>query len=175
MTKVSILGVDPGTANTGYSLLVGNLQEQNVQLHDFGMWKTKKSEDFSVRDRIDYLAAQYTGFIKSGEVTHIAIEDFTEQGKLVGKTYKEMSWLVEHLRIAGRTLGIPTYVYENAEWKRILLRARQANKNQVMHYVRIHVPGAADRLPGQPNHVWDSVAIGYCLFKQLCVRARILQ
>lgn len=173
---VRIVGVDPGTANTGYSLLSGNTAPRTGYAHltDYGVWRTKKDEAWDVRDRIDYISNQLQAFITATKATHLAIEDFTEQGKLVGKTYKEMSWIVENFRGVGRTLGLPTAVYANAEWKKILLRARQANKHQVMHYVGINVLGAAQHLVGQPDHVWDSAAVGYCMFKQLKAGLRIL-
>ncbi len=99
--------------------------------------------------------------------THIVIEDFTEQGKLVGKTYKEMSWLIEHMRLVSRELGHEATIYENAEWKKIAVGASRLNKTQVKHFVAHRVANAGVLLKGRPTHIWDSVGIGYAKYIQL--------
>lgn len=170
--EVRILGLDPGTANTGYSHLIGNVESREINIHSFGLLKTTKVNGGAkeVRERVDTLGAGLRKLIAEYRPTHLAIEDFTEQGKLVGKTYKEMSWLVEHFRMVGRELGLSVAVYENAEWKRTLLKAGHANKAQVQHYVTHRLSEARELLHKQPDHVWDSVAIGLCTFASLSGR-----
>lgn len=166
MSDVRIIGLDPGTANTGYSFLIGNTDTRKIMLDGYGLLKTDKT-DGEVRDRIDMLGDGLRKLVVQSKPTHIALEDFTEQGKLVGKTYKEMSWLTEHFRMVGRELGVETAVYENEYWKRTLLKAGRANKEQVQHYVSHRLPESRVLLARQPNHVWDSVAIGLCTFDLL--------
>jgi Holliday junction resolvasome RuvABC endonuclease subunit len=166
MAQISIIGLDPGTAHTGYSCLLGDLSSGCITLEGFGMLKTKKA-DGEVRERIDTLGDGLRKLAGEFGASHIALEDFTEQGKLVGKTYKEMSWLTEHFRMVGRELGAVTEVYENGYWKKVLLKAARANKAQVEHYVRHRLPESGALLNKAPNHVWDSVAIGICMFHLL--------
>jgi Holliday junction resolvasome RuvABC endonuclease subunit len=143
-----------------------------VRLERYGLLKTAKEQGGTaeVRERIDSLGESLRTLATNCHSTHIAIEDFTEQGKLVGKTYKEMSWLTEHFRMVGRELGLETAVYENAFWKRTLLKAGRANKAQVQHYVMQRLPESRVMLARQPDHVWDSAAIGLCTFELLARR-----
>jgi len=166
METVRILSFDMGTANTACSMIVGNLKYNTKGLSGFRMIKTDKSFG-SVRDRIDYIGEEARKVIQQADPTHIAIEDFTEQGKFVGKTYKEMAWLTEHFRILGRELGYEVAIYENGYWKKVTMGAMRVNKQQVQHYVCTQLPEASTMLARQPDHVWDSVGIGLCCWKLL--------
>jgi Holliday junction resolvasome RuvABC endonuclease subunit len=120
-----------------------------------------------VRDRIDEIGNDFRTLVAEHQPDYIAIEDFTEQGKFVGKTYKEMAWLTEHFRLVGRELGLEVDVYENGYWKKELTGAMRLNKAQVQHYVSTRIPQARKELAKQPDHVWDAVAIGLCKFHLL--------
>lgn len=163
--KVRILGFDPGTANTGYGCIEGNSSEVKMTKH-YGLLNTKK-EDGEVRERIDTLGVMVRELVEIIKPTHIAIEDFTEQGKLVGKTYKEMAWLTEHLRMTTRELGYEVAIYENGEWKKQTMGVMRANKVQVQHFISHKIPGAKEALRKQKDHVWDSVGIAYCKYTNL--------
>jgi Holliday junction resolvasome RuvABC endonuclease subunit len=130
------------------------------------MITTKKSFG-SVRERIDHIGNRVKELIEVVHPTHIAIEDFTEQGKFVGTTYKEMAWLTEHFRMIGREVGIEVTLYENGVWKKKLMGASRVNKNQVQHFISHALPNSADHLKGRPDHVWDSVGVGLCKWKEL--------
>lgn len=97
----------------------------------------------------------------------MAMEDFIEQGKYVGKTYKEMAFLIEHIRMVCRQKGYEITIYENGEWKNRTLKAARANKAQVIHYVSNKLPNTRELLKKCPDHVWDSVGIGLCKFLEL--------
>ena len=165
MTFVRILSFDPGTADTGWSLVEGTEKDIRLTEH-FGVIKTSK-DDGDVRTRIDRIGHVMRTLIEELEPTHVVIEDFTEQGKRVGTTYKEMSWLIEHMRMVGREAGHDITIYENAEWKQLAVGAGRLNKDQVKHFVAHRVAGAGTYLKGRPTHIWDSVGIGYARFIQL--------
>lgn len=168
MEKVRILSFDPGTADMGWSAIEGYTERDTVSLTDFfGVLKTRKT-DGTVRERIDMLGNSYAALIQELNPTHVVIEDFTEQGKLVGKTYKEMSWLTEHLRLVGRELGYDVTIYENGVWKKLASGAARLSKDQVKHLVAHRVEFARELLGERtPTHVWDSVGIGYAKFTEL--------
>lgn len=168
MEKVRILGFDPGTANTGYALLQGDIPSKVVELtNHFGVLRTKK-EDGDIRSRIDQLGSDMKKLIAQLQPAHVVIEDFVEQGKLVGKTYKEMAFLIEHMRLAGREMGYEVTIYENGEWKKIAIGAYRLNKEQVKHFVAHNVKNAKEFLGSRTaTHVWDSVGIAYAKYKQL--------
>ena len=169
---VRILAFDPGTANMGFATLSGFVSPQSDTMpqltNDWGILHTNVSEG-DVRTRIDALGDGMAQLIERIQPTHVAIEDFTEQGKRVGKTYKEMAWLTEHLRMVGRALNYDIAIYENGYWKRKTLGIRGATKVQVQHFLRHHVQGseALIHLPKNKNHIWDSVGVGYCLYTEL--------
>lgn len=168
--RVRILSFDPGTAETGFSQLHNaGVGDRELILYDYGMIRTKKVAGGSseVRERIDFIGNEFRRLVKENNPTHIAVEDFTEQGKFVGKTYKEMAWLTEHFRMVGRELGLEVSVYENGYWKKVLTGAMRLNKTQVQHYVSTRLPQARKLLAKQPIHVWDAVAIGLCKYDLL--------
>jgi Holliday junction resolvasome RuvABC endonuclease subunit len=168
MSVVKILAFDPGTANMGYSELVGDTLTKKIVLTSvFGTLHTKKWDgdiELKIRDRIDDLGRQIRQGIEIAKPTHVAMEDFVEQGKLVGKTYKEMAYLTEHMRILTRELGVPATIYPNGDWKKKTMNARRATKQQVQHYVSHKLPETIILLAKEADHVWDSVGIGYCLW-----------
>lgn len=160
-----ILAFDPGTANCGYGCI--EYEGEKLRLGDyFGTLKTK-IEDGSVRERIDLLGERMQNLINLVKPDYLVIEDFTEQGKIVGTTYKEMAWLTEHMRMVGRKLDYEVTIYENGEWKKIALGAMRANKDQVKHYVKHQLPETETLLKKQATHVWDSVGIALAKRKEL--------
>lgn len=166
---VRILGIDPGTESTGWSVLNGwdEFKDiQDIRIEQFGVMKTKKA-DGDLRKRVDMLGEQLTEIIKAECITHVAFEDFVQQGVRAGMVLYDMATLLEHFRMVSRSHSIEPRIYPNAEWKQRTLGSRQPNKKQVQHYVTNKLPEAARLLQGQPDHVWDSVGIGYCLWKEL--------
>lgn len=172
--NATFLSFDPGTENTGYAILEASIPPiltptPKIILRDCGLIRTKKVTGGSseVRERIDRIGGNVRDLIADANPDYLCIEDFTEQGKLVGKTYKEMSWLTEHLRMIGYETGIETAIYENGEWKYELTGARRLTKQQVQHYITHKLPEALPLLKGLPDHVWDAVAIGLAGIKRL--------
>jgi len=162
---VTILAFDPGTANLGYATLYCDSRTSEARIGEYyGVFRTSKlnnGTEVLIRDRIDALGASIRVLIRDVKPDFIAMEDFVEQGKFVGKTYKEMSYLTEHLRLVCREMGYEVTIYPNGIWKKKTLNATNASKLQVQHYIRCKVLGV-ECLQKQPDHVWDSVGIGYC-------------
>lgn len=166
--NIRILSLDTGTANTAYAFLIGDLKA--INLHTFGMVKTTKKEngiEVPVRERIDRIGSRLISITEMLNPTHVAFEDFTEQGKFIGKTYKEMAWLTEHLRMLFKELGHEPSIFENGYWKKQLMGAMRVNKHQVQHYVSHRLPKTKVLLANQPDHVWDSIGVGLCQYKLL--------
>jgi len=166
--QVRILGVDPGTASTGYALINGNVRTliASVVTNECATIKTSL-EDGDVRERIDIIGRTFQELVMRLEPDFVAIEDFTEQGKQTGKTYKEMSWLIEHFRMAGREIGYEVTIFENAEWKKIATGSKGLNKDQVKHFVAHKISGTEHFPKRTPTHVWDACGIAYAKLKQL--------
>lgn len=158
MENRRILGIDPGTANTGYAVLECGTDPPT--LIAYGMIRTTP-KDGTVRERIDFIGQEIEKVIAEYQPDIFAIEDFTEQGTHAGKQYKEMAWLTEHFRMLGRQLGFEVLIFKNAEWKKKTLGIGRATKKQVMHFVNRNIRGA-QLLKGKPDHVWDSAGVAYC-------------
>jgi Holliday junction resolvasome RuvABC endonuclease subunit len=175
MGNIKILAFDPGTANLGYAALTGTIQNSlsSSEVHlakYFGVLKTSKwadTKEVLLSDRLDILGTMTKKLINEVKPDYIAMEDFTEQGKRVGKTYKEMAYLTEHLRLLARSLNTEATIYTNACWKKQTLKTGHASKIQVKHYVSNMIPEAANVLKNQPDHVWDSVGIAYCKWLEI--------
>lgn len=168
MEKVRILSFDPGTANLGYAIIEGNMATGEARLTaHWGVLKTAKT-DGDIRVRADILGASVKRLITCFKVDYIAIEDYTEQGVKSGKTYKDMSILIEHMRMVCRNEGFEASIYTNAEWKKIAVGTAGLNKPQIQHFVRHKVQGT-EVLGSRASdtHVWDAVGIGYAKFRQL--------
>ena len=172
---VSILAFDPGTANLGYMVLRGNPKTSEVQVtSSYGVFRTNKwvkGVEALPRDRLDILGTYIRALINVSKPDFIAMEDFVEQGKRVGKTYKEMSYLIEHLRLMCRAEGYEATIYSNGAWKKKTLGATNASKIQVQHFVRCKIKGT-ECLSSEPDHVWDSAGIGYCRWLDFLVELR---
>jgi Holliday junction resolvasome RuvABC endonuclease subunit len=168
MDKVRILSFDPGTANMGWAYIEGNLKTSEVYATEhFGVKKTTMN-DGDFRERIDILGEWLKSTIYLHQPTHIAIEDFTEQGVQTGTTYKVMATLIENMRMVCRGLGHEADIMTNAEWKKIATGSKGLNKDQVKHFVAHKIPGAEKHYTGRTaSHVWDSAGIGYAKFKKL--------
>lgn len=173
--SIIVLGIDPGTANLGYAALLYSYKENTASVFAYGVITTHKwneGTEVPVRDRIDSLGRSVLQLIASlkleGYPIFVAIEDFVEQGKLVGKTYKEMAALTEHLRTLVSTEA-ELRIYSNRAWKLNTIGIGTANKAQIKHYVQHHIDAAP--LNKEPSHVWDSVCIAYSLLQDIMKRS----
>lgn len=168
MEKVRILSFDPGTANMGYGVIEGNTITKVVELTShYGVLKTTKA-DGDIRARVDKLGRKIALLLEALEVHYVVIEDYTEQGVRSGTTYKDMSILIEHMRMVCRAHGFEASIYTNSEWKRIAMGRGGLNKRQIQHFVKHTVKGV-EKLGSRAvdTHVWDVVGIGYAKFRQL--------
>lgn len=163
---INILGIDTGTQNTGCIILQGDLTTKTVRLLDWKMIRTTK-KDGTVRERIDRITDKIALYVKENSIDYIVLEDFTEQGIRTGTTHKEMAWLTEAIRSLGAKLNIPTFVFENKDWKKKTLGIYRANKKQVKHYIHWKLPESKHLLKKCPNHVFDAAGIGYALWTDI--------
>lgn len=167
MDYVKILGIDPGTASTGIGLIDGNIRTcEAFVVPDWCKTIKTSIEDGDVRERIDAIGIEIANIVTCTTPDFVVIEDFTEQGKRTGTVYKEMSWLVEHLRMTCRHLA-DTTIYENAEWKKLATGSKGLNKEQVKHFVANKISGTEAFKKRTPSHVWDACGMAYAKLKQL--------
>ena len=157
-----IMGIDPGTVNLGYGLI--DTANNGVTIRDFGTIRLRRSDFSSMYEHIDCMGKNVRLFTESLKPDEVVMEDFVEQGINSGKNYKEMAYIIEHLRLILRSLGYEAYIYSNGFWKKQTLKASKASKTQIKHYVSNNIPGASEALKNESTHVWDSVCIAYCRY-----------
>lgn len=168
MEKVRILAFDPGTANLGYAVIEGNMKTGEVRLLPFyGVLKTSKS-DGDIRTRADILGVAVRHKIEGYNPDFIVIEDYTEQGVKSGTTYKDMSILIENMRVTCIGMAQVPDIWTNAHWKKLATGSSGLKKHQVQHFVKHKVRGT-EVLGSRASdtHVWDAVGIAYAKFSQL--------
>lgn len=167
MEKVRILSFDPGTANTGWGIYEGNMVTKELHLtRHYGVFGTSK-KDGDIRTRADIMAIQLRKLLNF-DVDYVVIEDYTEQGVKSGKTYKDMSILIENMRMTCLNHHYIPTIWTNAEWKKLATGSSGLNKKQVQHFVRHKVKGTEVLGSRQVDvHVWDTAGIAYAKFMQL--------
>ena len=69
-TKITILGIDPGVASTGYAFIKEQTKKQEIL--DFGVISTSAKQPFS--DRLKYIYRALTKLIKKYKPDAIAVE-----------------------------------------------------------------------------------------------------
>jgi len=167
MERVRILAFDPGTASTGWGIYEGNISSGELRFIDGGVIESSKVVG-DIRKRVDRIGGSVKMLIQALAPTHVTIEDYTEQGVASGTTYKDMSILIEHMRMICRIEGYEASIRTNAEWKRIAVGTGGLNKTQIQHFVKHHVKGI--EVLGsrkKDTHIWDTAGIAYAEFTML--------
>ena len=154
MSKELILGIDPGTAVTGYGVVVKE-GGSAVSLVECGVVRTSSSEALAVRIREIY--EEVTALITRHAPTVVVVEDVF-QGKNVQSALK-----LGHARgaiLLAAALGeIPIAEYSPREIKKAVVGNGNATKEQVGFMVQQQL-----RLkdPPSPADAADGVAVALC-------------
>ncbi|MCL2354931.1 MAG: crossover junction endodeoxyribonuclease RuvC [Oscillospiraceae bacterium] len=148
-----ILGIDPGFAITGYSVIdyTGN----KFKLIDCGAITTKAGEAFPLRltkvyDELNSIIEQYKPDALSVE------ELFFNQN---AKTAINVAQARGVILIVGCKNNIPTYEYTPLQVKQAVVGYGRADKNQVQKMVQTILKVA--ELP-KLDDITDSIAVGIC-------------
>ncbi len=157
MTRVStelILGIDPGTAVTGYGV-VAKEGGSVVSLVECGVVRTSSGEELAVRIREIY--QEVTALITRHEPSVVVVEDVF-QGKNVQSALK-----LGHARgaiLLAAALGeIPIAEYSPREIKKAVVGNGNATKDQVGFMVQQQLRLKA---PPSPADAADGVAVALC-------------
>ena len=154
MSTELILGIDPGTAVTGYGV-VAKAGGSAVSLVECGVVRTSSGETLAVRIRDIYQAV--TALIARHEPSVVVVEDVF-QGKNVQSALK-----LGHARgailLAAAIVEIPIVEYSPREIKKAVVGNGNASKDQVGFMVQQQL-----RLkdPPSPADAADGVAAALC-------------
>lgn len=151
--NVYILGLDPGTATTGWGIV--RIQKKEPVLEAYGCIETCKTK-CSV-DRLKEIASDLEKLIKKYQPDEIAIEDlfFFKNLKTAIKVAQARGVL---LYISGRQ-QVPVSEYTPLQVKQALTGYGRADKNQVQQMVKAVLK--LKKIP-KPDDAADALAVAIC-------------
>lgn len=148
-----ILGIDPGTATTGYGLI--EEKGGNLSLVDYGVILTKPTH--TLEQRLEILYDQLGDIIDEYNPDEIAIEE------LFFSTNVKTAMAVGHARgvilLATQKAGVPMSEYTPNQVKNGICGYGSADKKQVQKMVQMLLK--LDEMP-QPDDAADALAIAIC-------------
>jgi crossover junction endodeoxyribonuclease RuvC len=151
---VLILGVDPGTATTGYALVAENA-EGEVLLDRCGVFETRAGE--SMPERLRSIHAGLSALIRDAAPAAMAIEElFFSRNVTTALSVGQARGVA---LLAAAQAGLPVYEYKPAEVKQALVGYGAASKAQMQEMVRLML-GLAEA--PHPDDAADAVAVAIC-------------
>jgi len=151
---VLVLGVDPGTATTGYALVAEDV-EGNARLVRFGVIETRAHEAMAVRLRA--IHADLSALIRESAPEAMAVEElFFSRNVTTALSVGQARGVV---LLAAAQAGLPVYEYKPAEVKQALVGYGRASKAQVQEMVRMML--GLPEIP-RPDDAADAIAVAIC-------------
>lgn len=148
-----ILGIDPGTATTGYGLI--EEKAGKVMLVDYGVITTKPEN--TPEQRLEILYDQLTDLIEEYNPDEIAVEELFFSTNV--KTAMSVSQARGVILLATQKCGIPLSEYTPNQVKNGICGYGGADKKQVQKMVQMLL--SLKEVP-KPDDAADAVAIAIC-------------
>jgi crossover junction endodeoxyribonuclease RuvC len=148
-----ILGVDPGTAITGYGLVGGEGDE--LTLEGYGVITT--SSDSPLPQRLQILYQELRGLIARYRPTAVAIEELFFSRNV--RTALAVGQARGIALLAAAEAGLPVHEYTPLQVKQAVVGYGRATKDQVQQMVRMLL--GLDFVP-QPDDAADAIAVAIC-------------
>ena len=152
---IKILGIDPGTRNTGYALL--ELSPSQIICRDYGLIQSKKP-DFA--DRIYEIYSEIKSLCQQKKPNHLAIEKV-----FLGKN-PETAFKLGHIfalcRLESQNQGIEFFEYASRFVKKSVTFSGKASKELVQKFVQnfFSLP------PKSSLDATDALAVALCHAKE---------
>ena len=152
-TMVIVLGIDPGTQNTGYGVVYA--RGQRLAALDGGVIETSSHDP--LEKRLTRIYARLGDLIDEHKPTAMAIEDlFFGQNARSAFSVGQARGVV---MLSAGMRGVPCYSYTPQAVKQAVCGSGRAEKDQVQRMV-----GALLSLPEppSPHHAADALAVAIC-------------
>lgn len=160
-----VLGIDPGTAITGYGLVTEN-ESGDVHLVRYGAFLTHA--DMPMPERLLDLHRQVTALIREARPDALAIEElFFSRNVTTALTVGQARGIV---LLAAAQAGLPVFEYKPAEVKQALAGYGRADKQQIQEMLRLML-GLAE-VP-RPDDAADAIAVAICHLHSVRLRSLI--
>ncbi|HEX6459514.1 MAG TPA: crossover junction endodeoxyribonuclease RuvC [Thermoleophilaceae bacterium] len=150
---VIVLGIDPGTAHTGYGVVLA--RGGTLAALDGGVLRTAPTS--SLEQRLAHIHEQVCGLIEEHQPEAMAVEDL-----FFGQNARS-AFAVGQARgvtlLAAGQAGVPCFSYTPQAVKQAVCGSGRADKGQVQRMV-----GALLKLPAppEPDHAADALAVAIC-------------
>jgi crossover junction endodeoxyribonuclease RuvC len=148
-----VLGIDPGTANTGYGVVLSRAGELGAL--DGGVITTESGE--ALERRLARIHARICDLIAEHEPAAVAVEDlyFGQNARTAFAVGQARGAVLLSAGVA----GLPCYSYTPQAVKQAVCGSGGAAKDQVQHMVAalLSLPE-----PPTPDHAADALAVAIC-------------
>ncbi len=149
-----VLGIDPGTATTGYGIVAEDATGQ-ASLLRYGAIQTPA--DLPMAQRLLMIHQQISALIHETRPDALAVEElFFKRNVTTALTVGQARGVV---LLAAAQAGLPIFEYKPAEVKQALVGYGSADKTQIQEMVRLML-GLAE-IP-RPDDAADAVAVAIC-------------
>ncbi len=148
-----ILGIDPGTATTGYGLI--KKTEDKLKLLDYGCIKTSK--DLDPADRLSVIFKELKKVVKKEAPNVICVEELFFAANV--KTALKVGQARGIVLLAAKESGIPIFEYTPLQVKQAICGYGRAEKVQIQKMVKTLLD--LTDIP-KPDDAADALAIAIC-------------
>lgn len=149
-----ILGIDPGTATTGYGL-VRQIDGRQVELVDYGVIRTPSRQPMA--ERLKHLYHELTDVIATHRPDEAAVEElFFSRNVTTALSVGQARGVAI---LAAAEAGLSVHEYKPREIKQAIVGYGNASKEQVQQMVRVLL--GIDEIP-RPDDAADAVAVAIC-------------
>jgi crossover junction endodeoxyribonuclease RuvC len=151
---VLVLGIDPGTATTGYGLVEED-DAGDARLVGYGVILTEAGAPMP--ERLLILHRELTAVLAQARPDAVAVEElFFSRNVSTALTVGQARGIV---LLSAAQAGVPVYEYKPAEVKQALVGYGGAEKAQIQEMVRLML--GLDEIP-RPDDAADAVAVAIC-------------
>ena len=164
-----ILGIDPGTATTGYGVIENN--KGKLKVVDYGCILTDKK--LKMPERLDFLGEELKKIIKKYKPQAMAVEElfFFKNAKTiitVGQARGVILFIGENI---GKKTGLDIFEYTPLQVKQAVVGYGRADKNQVQQMVKSIL--GLNEIP-KPDDAADALAVAICCESSLKFERKIM-
>jgi len=148
-----IIGIDPGTATTGFGVIEKN--GQKIRVIDYGCILTPAKTP--LHDRLDTIYDGLSEIVEKYQPDHLAVEElfFTNNAKTAIAVGQARGVIL----LAGKKSGLSVFEYTPLEVKMALTGYGRADKKQIQQMVKAIL--SLDEIP-KPDDAADALAIAIC-------------
>jgi crossover junction endodeoxyribonuclease RuvC len=148
-----VLGIDPGTAITGYGLVKG--EGDDLTLVAYGAITT--SSDWPLPERLRRIYQELTALIEDQQPTAAAVEELFFSKNV--RTALSVGQARGVALLAAANARLPIHEYTPLQVKQAIVGYGRATKDQVQQMVKMLL--ALDSVP-QPDDAADAIAVAIC-------------